>query len=150
MRFPLSRSASSDLTVICRTTTAQKRFSNNSFSSKCDQTQFAMDLVTITVEMLNGKLQEPAPLETLAHCQNVASLSFHSIVITLIDVHLNWMNCFYLLILVAAPLIILIGCIIFLSSSLDVLIMSMSTVSFLAHLDPGILCQQNAFLWPMI
>ena len=109
-----------------------------------------MDLVTITVEILNGKLQEPAPLETLAHCQNIASLSFHSIVITLIDVHLNWMNCFYLLILVAAPLIILIGCIIFLSSSLDVLIMSMSTVSFLAHLDPGILCQQNAFLWPMI
>ena len=75
--------------------------------------QFAMDLVTITVEILNGKLQEPAPLETLAHCQNVASLSFHSIVITLIDVHLNWMNWFYLLILVAAPLILLIGCIIF-------------------------------------
>ena len=74
--------------------------------------QFAMDLVTITVEILNGKLQEPAPLETLAHCQNVASLSLHSIVITLIDVHLHWMNWFYLLILVAAPVIILIGCIV--------------------------------------
>ena len=53
-----------------------------------------------------------APLELLAHCQNVASLSF-SIVISLIDVHLNWINWFYLLILAAPPLVVLIGCMIF-------------------------------------
>ena len=36
------------------------------------------------------------------------------------------------------------------SPFLDFARMSMSTVSFLAQLDPGILCQQNVFLWPMI
>ena len=70
-----------------------------------------------------------APLELLAHCQNVASLSF-SIVISLIDVHLNRINWFYLLILAAPPLVVLIGCMIFLSPFLDVIRMSMSTVSF--------------------
>ena len=70
-----------------------------------------------------------APLELLAHCQNVASLSF-SIVISLIDVHLNRINWFYLLILAAPPLVVLIGCMIFLSPFLDVMRMSMSTVSF--------------------
>ena len=154
MRVFLSRGVSWDLILICRTITAQKRFSNNGVSSKCDQIRgllrFAADLVTLTEEILNGKLQEAAPLEPLAHCQNIARISFYSIVITLTDVHLNWMSWFYLLILVAARLIILKGCIIFLSSFLDVIIMSMSTVSFLAHLDPGILCQQSAFLWAMI
>ena len=56
------------------------------------------------------------------------------------------MNRFYLLILVAAPLVILIVCMIFLSAFLDVIRMSMSAVSFLAHLDPEIPCMQNAFL----
>ena len=70
-----------------------------------------------------------APLELLAHCQNVASLSF-SIVISLMDVHLNRINWFYLLILAAPPLVVLIGCMIFLSPFLDVMRMSMSTVSF--------------------
>ena len=70
-----------------------------------------------------------APLELLAHCQNVASLSF-SIVISLMDVHLNRINWFYLLILAAPPLVVLIGCMIFLSPFLDVIRMSMSTVSF--------------------
>ena len=70
-----------------------------------------------------------APLELLAHCQNVASLSF-SIVISLIDVHLNRINWFYLLILAAPPLVVLIGCMIFLTPFLDVIRMSMSTVSF--------------------
>ena len=70
-----------------------------------------------------------APLELLAHCQNVASLSF-SIVISLIDVHLNRINWFYLLILAAPPLVVLIGCMIFLSPFLYVMRMSMSTVSF--------------------
>ena len=35
-------------------------------------------------------------------------------------------------------------------SILDVIRMSMSTVSFLAQLDTGILCLWNSFLWPMI
>ena len=39
------------------------------------------------------------------------------------------------LILVGGPPVILIGCVIFLSSFLDVIRMSMSTVSFLAELD---------------
>ena len=43
-------------------------------------------------------------------------------------------------------LIILIDCMIFLLLFLDVTRMSMSTVSFLAQLDPGILWLQNAFL----
>ena len=42
----------------------------------------------------------------------------------------------------------LIGCIIFLSPFLDVLMMS--AVSFLAQLDCGILCLQNAFPWLII
>ena len=70
-----------------------------------------------------------APLELLAHCQNVASLSF-SIVISLMDVHLNRINWFYLLILAAPPLVVLIGCMIFLTPFQDVIRMSMSTVSF--------------------
>ena len=49
---------------------------------------------------------------------------------------LNW---FDLLFLVRGLLVILIDCMIFLSLSLDVTRMSMSTVSFLARLDPGIL-----------
>ena len=52
----------------------------------------------------------------------------------------------YRLILKGGLLIILIYCMIFLSSLLDVTRMSMSTVSFLAQLDSGILYLQNAFL----
>ena len=78
-----------------------------------------------------------ACLEPLAHCQNVASFS---IGITLVDVPLNWLNWFHFLILKGGLLVILIDCMIFLSPFLDVTRMSMSTVSFLAQLDPGILC----------
>ena len=77
-------------------------------------------------------------LEPLAHCQNVASLSTG---ITLIDAHLNWLNWFHFLILEGGLLIILIDYMIFLSPTLDVIKMPMSTVSFLAQLDSGILCQ---------
>ena len=55
-------------------------------------------------------------------------------------VHLNWINWFHFLILEGGLLIILIDCMIFLSPFLDVTRMSMSTVSFLAQLDSGILC----------
>ena len=69
-----------------------------------------------------------------------------SIGITLVEVHLNLLNCFHFLFLEGGLLVILIDCMVFLSPFLDVTRMSMSTVSFLAQLDPGILCLQNAFL----
>ena len=51
-----------------------------------------------------------------------------------------------LLILEGALLIIVVNCMIFTSPFLDVTRMSMSIVSFLAQLDSGILCLQDAFL----
>ena len=79
-------------------------------------------------------------LEPLAHRQNVASLSLlSSIGVTLVDVHLNWLNWFHFLTLERSLLVILIDCIIFLSPFLDVTMMPISTVSFLGQLDAGIL-----------
>ena len=60
--------------------------------------------------------------------------------ITLVDVLKNWLNWFHLLFLEEGLLVILIDCMIFLSPFLDVTRMSMSTVSFLAQLNSGILC----------
>ena len=77
-----------------------------------------------------------ASLEPLAHRRNVASLSLFIDV----DVHLNWQNWFHILILKGVLLVILIDFMIVLSPFLDVTRMSMSTVSFLAQLDSGILC----------
>ena len=57
-----------------------------------------------------------------------------------VDVHLNWLNWFHFLIFKGGLLAILIDCMIFLSLFLDVARMSMSTISFLAQLDPGIFC----------
>ena len=74
-----------------------------------------------------------ASLEPLAHRRNVASLSLFY----LVDVQLNW---FHFLILKEGLLVILIYWMIFLSPFLDVTRISMSTVSFLAQLDSGILC----------
>ena len=79
-------------------------------------------------------------LEPLAHCRNVASLSLFYRYYFGGDVPLNWFSWFHFLILDRSLLIILIDCMIFLSPFLDVTRMSMSTVSFLAQLDPGILC----------
>ena len=76
-----------------------------------------------------------ASFEPLAHRQNVASL-----VITMVDVHLNWLNWFHFLILKVGLIITLIDCMIFLSPFVDVKRISMSTVSFLTRLDSGILC----------
>ena len=78
-------------------------------------------------------------MKKLKGCQNVASLVF-SIGITLVDVLQNWLNWFHFLFLEGGLLVILIDCMIFLSPFLDVTRMSMSTVSFLAQLDSGILC----------
>ena len=78
-----------------------------------------------------------ASLEPLAHRRNVANLSlFYSI--TLVDVHMNWLNwlhsidsLLYTSFLIIGVLVILIDCMILLSPFLDVTRMSMSTVSFL-------------------
>ena len=59
-----------------------------------------------------------ASLKPLTHHRNLASLTFFYCDY-LVDVYLNWLNCFHFLILVAVPLVIVIRCIIFLSSFLD-------------------------------
>ena len=64
---------------------------------------------------------------------------------TSVDVHLNWRNWFQFLIFEEGLLVILIDCMIFQSPFLDVTTMSMSEVSFLSNLDPGIICLSNAF-----
>ena len=68
------------------------------------------------------------------------SVRLYAIGITLVDVLQNWFSWFHFLFFEVGPLVILIDCMIFLSPFLDVTRMSMSTVSFLAQLDPGILC----------
>ena len=57
----------------------------------------------------------------------------------MVDVHLNWLSRFHFLTLEGGLLVNLIDCMIFLSAFLDVVRMSMSTVSFLAKLDSEIL-----------
>ena len=69
-----------------------------------------------------------ASLEPLAHHQNVACFLQ------------NWLNWFHFLFIKGGLLVILIGWMIFLSPFLHVTRMSMSTVSFLAQLNSGILC----------
>ena len=67
-----------------------------------------------------------ASLEPLAHCQNVASLSiFYRY---LVGVHLKWLKWFHNLILDGGLPVILINCMIFLSSFLDVTRISIPTV----------------------
>ena len=79
-----------------------------------------------------------ASFESLAHRGNTASLSVFCRY--LVDVHLNWLNWFHFRILEGGVLVILIDCMIFQSAFLDVTRMPMSTVSFVAKLDCGILC----------
>ena len=78
-----------------------------------------------------------ASLELLAYRQNVANLNLFCTY--------YFGRCSTEL----APLgllVIVVDCMIFLSPFLDVTIMSMSIISFLAQLDSGILCLQNALL----
>ena len=63
-----------------------------------------------------------------------------SIGITFVDVLQNWLNWLYLFFLEGSPFVILIDGIIFLSPFVDLTRVSMSKVSFLGQLDPGILC----------
>ena len=84
-----------------------------------------------------------ASLELLTYCPNVACLS-------IVCRYLNWLNWFhFLIVLELGQFVILIDCIIFLSPFLDITRLSMSTVSFLAQLDFGILYMIEYFLWPM-
>ena len=68
-----------------------------------------------------------ASLIPLAHCQNVIRFF---IVITLVDLHLNWVNWFHYLFLESGLLVIQIDCMILLSPFLDVLRIFRSTVFF--------------------
>ena len=107
---------------------------------------------------LLGKLQEwicrivgpslAASLEPLPHRQNVARLSLFCRYY-LVDIAQNWLDWFHFLFLEGGPLVILIDCMIFPSLFLDVTRMYMSTVSFLAQLNSGILCLQNALTYDL-
>ena len=78
-------------------------------------------------------------LEPLAHCQNVVSLSLsYRYYFGRCSSELTQLFHFYFL--KGGLLVILIDSIIFMSPFLDVTRMSMSTVSFLAQLNSGILC----------
>ena len=86
-----------------------------------------------------------ASLEPLAHHRNVASLSlFYRYYFG--NVLQNWLNWFHFLFLEGGLLIILIDCMIFLSPFLAVTRIYVSTISFLAKRDSGILSLYNAFL----
>ena len=86
-------------------------------------------------------------LEHLAHCQNIASL--YLLVITLLDVHLNWLNWFHFSILERDLFVILIDCTNFLSPFLDVMSISMSPDSFL-HSQTLEFSANRMFFWAMI
>ena len=86
--------------------------------------------------------------EPLAHHTNVVSSSFFH--------NYYFARCLFelaelvsLRFPMGGPLVILIGCIFF-SSLSDFLRIIMSPISFLAKLDPGILCLQNAFFIPLM
>ena len=79
------------------------------------------------------------PLLKLKHIMEVQPASVFSIGITLLGIDANQLNWFHFLILEGSLLVILIDCPIFLSPFLDITRMPISTVSFLAQLDSGIL-----------
>ena len=56
------------------------------------------------------------------------------------DVRLKWLNWLHFLLLEGGVFVILIDCMIFLSPLLDVIRMSMATVSVLAQVESGIIC----------
>ena len=77
-------------------------------------------------------------LPLLNHWLKCSQLKSFPIGINLADVHLNWLHWFHFLVLERGLLVILIDCMIFLSTFLDVKRMSVSTVSFLSQLDSEI------------
>ena len=83
-------------------------------------------------------------LEPLAHHRNMTSVSLFCKY--LVDVIQNWYNWFHFLFREGGLLVILIDCMIFLSSFLNGTRMSMSTVSLLKQVDSEFLCLRNAFV----
>ena len=84
-----------------------------------------------------GGLLLASLLEPFTHRGNRASLNlFYRYY--LLDVNLNWLNRFHILILVGVLLVIVIDCMIFQSPFLYAIRMFMSTVSFLTQLDSEI------------
>ena len=67
-------------------------------------------------------------------------IEIFSVGITLVDVYVNWLKWFHFFILEVDLLVTLIDCMIFMLPFLDVFRVSMSTVSFLAQPDSGIVC----------
>ena len=65
--------------------------------------------------------------------------------------YMNWLNCFQFFIITRGPLVIIFGCMIFLSLFINIIRMSLSTNSFnsLAQLDRGIItCKMLSFdIW---
>ena len=90
-----------------------------------------------------------ASLEPLTQPWNVASLSLFCRCY-FVRYYLNCFNWFHYLILEGGLLVFLIDWLIFLSPFLDVIKISMSTVSFRAQLEHRFLCLYNTCLWPMI
>ena len=100
---------------------------------------FPLRLLFISINLKNGLTSNTAVMSRLVLIGTV-----------LVEVHLSCLNCFHFLTFVAGPITTLVFCMVFFSSVLDVIRMSMLTVSFLIQLDSGILCLHNALLQPMI
>ena len=78
-----------------------------------------------------------------AHLRNNDQSKSFLIGITLEDIRLDWLNCFFSLVFGGILLLIPIGFMLFLSPYLDPKGMPMASVSLLRQLGPGIICQQN-------
>ena len=96
------------------------------------------------------KLKQTQFLTNYKSTKPVNQVSWPTIGINMADILKNWLNWFHFPFLKGCLFVTLIDCMIFPSPFLDVTRMSISTVSFLAQLDSGILCLWNAFLSPMI
>ena len=81
---------------------------------------------------------------------NAASLSFFCGYYFDKCSYLDWLTWFHFFILAGDALIIQIGCMIFLSTFLDIIKISIETIYFFIMVDCKILNLQNAFIWPMI
>ena len=92
------------------------------------------------------KLKKRPPLSNPRLIVEMLSLWVFSVGISLVDVHVDWLDWFHVLIHVSGPLVILISWMIFLWLFLDVVRMSMPAVSYLALLVSIILSLQNSIL----
>lgn len=91
-------------------------------------------------------LDKCVPLSNPRLIVEMLSLWVFSVGISLVDVHMDWLNWFHVLIHVSGPHVVLISWMIFLWLFLDVVRMSMPAVSYLALLVSIILSLQNSIL----